>query len=218
MKKLLIAFIAVFSLTLTAQDKLTEGKIVSKQTLSSDNEQLMQQLAMMGDMQTTTYFKDKKSRTELSNPMSGDVVTISNTETNEFLTLMDNPMMGKKYTYVKNDKAEEMSKNIEVKAGEETKEILGYKCKQYFVSIDQDGVQMTMEIFTTEAIPVASQQTSMLGDKLKGFPLYMVMDMNQMGNKMKITTEVTQIEKQSVSDDQFSMTPPEGYENMEGQN
>jgi hypothetical protein len=218
MKKLLIAFVAVFSLTLTAQEKLTEGKIISKQTLFSDNEMLMAQLAQMGDMETTTYFKNMKSRTELSNPMSGDVTTISNAETNEVLMLMDNPMLGKKYTYQKMEDMEEVTKDIVVVAGDKTKEILGYTCKQYTVSIDKDGVKMTMELYTTEAIPVSSQQTSMLGDKLKGFPLYMVMDMDQMGNKMKITTEVTEITKEAVSNDIFSMTPPEGYEDMEKQN
>lgn len=218
MKKLLIAFVAVFSLTLTAQDKLTEGKIVSKQTLSSDNEMLMQQLAQMGEMETTTYFKNTKSRTELSNPMSGDVTTITNAETNEVLTLMNNPMLGKKYTYQKIEDMEEATKDIVVVAGDKTKDILGYKCKQYTVSIDKDGVKMTMDLYTTEAIPVSSQQTAMLGNKLKGFALYAEMDMDQMGNKFKITTEVTEISKEAVSDAIFSMTPPEGYEDMEGKN
>lgn len=218
MKKLLCLFLAVFTLTLTAQDKLTEGKIIAKQTLFSDNEQVMTQLALMGDMQTTTYFKDTKSRSELSNPMSGDVITITNAATNEVMMLMDNPMLGKKYTYQKIDNIDEASESITVVVGDKTKDILGYTCQQYTVNIKNEGVEMTMEIYTTEAIPVTSQQTAMLGNKLKGFPLYMIMDMNQMGNKMKITTEVTEITKQSVSDDIFSMTPPEGYEKMEGNN
>ncbi|MDG5493085.1 DUF4412 domain-containing protein [Psychroserpens sp. SPM9] len=216
MKNVLFLFLAAFSLTVAAQDKLTEGVITSKQTVTSENAEVQAQLDMMGKLESTTYFKGLKSRTELSNPMSGDIVTITNGDTKEIMMLMDN-MMGKTYTYQKQDSLDDKMKNIKVIAGDKTKKVLGYECKQYTVTIKQDGVDMTMEMFTTEAIPVASQQTAMLGDKLKGFPLYMTMTMNQMGMEMLITTEVTEIKKDKVSDDLFSMTPPEGYTKAPGQ-
>lgn len=216
MKKFLFLFLAAFSLTVVAQDKITEGVITSKQTVTSENAQVQAQLDMMGKLETTTYFKGMKTRSVMSNPMSGDVVTVSNGETNEMLMLMDN-MMGKTYTYQKIDSTDERMKNIKIVAGDKTKTVLGYDCKQYTVTINQDGVDMTMEMFTTEAIPAASQQTAMLGDKLKGFPLYMTMTMNQQGMEMLITTEVTEIKEDKVADDQFSMTPPEGYTKAPGQ-
>ena len=51
-----------------------------------------------------------------------------------------------------------------------------------------------------------------MGTKVEGFPLYMEMNMSQMGMNIKIIHEVTEINKETVSDDKFDMTPPEGYE------
>jgi len=216
MKKLLFLFLATFSLTLVAQDKLTEGIITAKQTITSENAQVQAQLDMMGKMETVTYFKGQKTRAELDNPMTGSVITIANGDTKETLVLMDN-MMGKTYTIQKMDSIDDKLKGIKVVAGDKTKKVLGYDCKQYTVTVKQDGVDMIMDMYTTEAIPVPSQQTAMLGDKLKGFPLYMTMTMNQQGMEMLITTEVTEIKKDKVSDDKFSMTPPEGYKKGPGQ-
>jgi outer membrane lipoprotein-sorting protein len=56
----------------------------------------------------------------------------------------------------------------------------------------------------------------MLGDKLKGFPLYMEMFVTQQGMNMTITNEVTELKKDKVDTSKFSMTPPEGYTKMEG--
>ena len=216
MKKILFLFLATFSLTLVAQDKLTEGVITTKQTISSENADVQAQLDMIGKIESTTYFKGLKSRTEQSNPMTGEVIMISNAETKEVLSLSDN-MMGKTYIYQKMDSINDKMKDIKVVAGDKTKKVLGYDCKQYTVTIKQEGVEMIMNMFTTEAIPAASQQTAMLGDKLKGFPLYMTMTMNQMGSEILITSEVTEIKKDKVSDDKFSMTPPEGYKKGPGQ-
>lgn len=217
MKKLMLFFALSFSLMLTAQDKLTEGVIVLKQTMSSDNEQMQAQFDTMGEMLTTTYFKDNKSRTEVSSPMMGDIITITDSDTKESLMLMDNPMLGKTYAIQKNELTEEQLKGINIVSGSETKTILGYECKQYTVTMVQEGVKMDIELFTTEAISAMSQQADMLGGKLKGFPLYMTIKANQMGSNMLITTEVTSINKDAVSDSKFSMTPPEGYKKMEGQ-
>ena len=212
MKKILTVLALSLTVMVSAQKKITEGVIVSKQTISTDNEEMKAQLEMMGDMETVTYFKDDKSRAELSNPMSGDVVTL--TDSKNMLVLMDNPMLGKKYMLQNLKDAEDQVKGVEVTEGTETKTILGYKCKQYIIKVTQDTGNMEMEMYTTEDIPVKSQQTSMVGDKVKGFPLYVVMKMTQMGTDMVITTEVTEIKDETVADDKFDMTPPEGYENM----
>jgi len=217
MKRILLLLALSLTVMVSAQDKLLEGIIVSKQTISSNNEQMNTQLAMMGDIQTTTYFKDGKTRSELYNPMSGDIVTISNAATKETLMLMDNPAMGKKYMLKKTEIKDKDLEKIKVIAGDKTKTVLGYICNQFIVSLNQDGTDMEMEIYTTESIPAASDQLAMLGKKLKGFPLYMTIKVNQMGSDMLITTEVTEIKRESVSNDKFNMTPPEGYENMGGQ-
>ncbi len=221
-KSLLLCFALMFMLFATAQEKFNEGKITMTQALSTDNEEMQAMLdQMMGGktMETVSYVKGQKSRTEINNPMSGDIITISNMDEKQMLLLMDNPMLGKKYTLTSLGKAEEekFKDNITIVEGTETKTVLGYKCKQQMVTINQDGVKMEMEMYVTDKIaPVMSQQTSMLGDKLKGFPMYMVLKMNQQGMAMTITTEVTQLDKESVSDGIFSLTPPEGYTKMEG--
>lgn len=214
MKKILL-LLAIFSgFTMVAQEKITEGKIVANQKISSDNEQVNSQLAMMGDMVTTTYFKDGKSRSELSNPMSGDVTTIIDNDSKQMLTLMKNPMVGNKYMITSIAMDDEDAKNMTVQQGEATKTILGYECQQYLVNFKKDGQDITMELFTTDKIPVVTQATSTFGDKLKGFPLYFKMDMQQMGANMTIENTVTEVKKQEVADSQFDMTPPEGYEKM----
>lgn len=217
MKKIVLFVALAFSVMVSAQEKITEGKITSKQTMSAEDEQVQAQLEMMGEMETITFFKGKSSRSELKNPMSGDITTVINADKNEMLMLMDNPALGKMYTLEKNLIKEEDKKNITVVEGDKTKTVLGYKCKQYIATIDKDGVKMEMEIYTTEAIPVVSQQATAFGNKIKGFPLYMIIKMNQMGIDMLITTEVTKIEKQEVSEELFDTTPPEGYKNMKNQ-
>ncbi|WP_298520511.1 DUF4412 domain-containing protein [uncultured Kordia sp.] len=217
MKKILVLVALTFSVMVSAQKAITEGKITSKQTISTDNEQMQAQLAMLGDMETITLFKGQSSRSELDNPMSGNVTTVINADTKKMLVLMDNPALGKMYSVDDISLSEEDLKSVTVTKGSDTKTVLGYTCQKYTTSITKDGVKVEMILYTTEAIPVVSQQTTALGDKIKGFPLYAEMKMNQMGIDMTVTTEVTKIEPQSVSSELFSTTPPEGYKNMKGQ-
>jgi hypothetical protein len=223
MKKILVFSLAVLLGMVTyAQEKLTEGKITMTQTMSTDNAQMQAMLDQtMGgkSMETVAYVKGNKSRSEVSNPMSGNIVTIFDMDKKEMLLLMDNAMLGKKYatTIITKEEEEKMKENTTIVKGTETKTILGYECTKQTVTVDQDGANMVMEMYITDKIaPVVSQQTSFLGNKLEGLPMYMVIKMNQQGMNMTITTEVTNIEKETVSDDKFSLTPPEGYTKMEG--
>jgi hypothetical protein len=223
MKKILVFSLAVLLGMVTyAQEKLTEGKITMTQTMSTDNAQMQAMLDQtMGGkpMETVAYVKGNKSRSEVSNPMSGNIVTIFDMDKKEMLLLMDNAILGKKYstTIITKEEEEKMKENTTIVKGTETKTILGYECTKQTVTVDQDGANMVMEMYITDKIaPVVSQQTSFLGNKLEGLPMYMVIKMNQQGMNMTITTEVTNIEKETVSDDKFSLTPPEGYTKMEG--
>lgn len=217
MKKIIVLAALAFSVMISAQEKITEGKIISKQTMSTDNKQVQAQFDMMGKIETTTLFKGSNSRSELDNPMSGNIITVINADEQKMLVLMDNPALGKMYTLEDVSLTEEEIKNIEVTKGSETKTVLGYECQMYTTAITKDGVTTEMILFTTEAIEAPSQQTATLGNKLKGFPLFAIMKMNQMGIDMTITTEVTKIESQSVSSEIFSVKPPVGYKNMKEQ-
>lgn len=216
MKKIVLLLTLTFSIAISAQEKITEGVITTLQTMSSENEQINKQFQALGGLESITYFKGFKTRAESSNPMSGDVITITDAEAQKALVLMDNPVLGKKYLFNETKLTEEQLKGINVVEGKETKTILGLECKQFFVALEKDGVKMKIELFTSDVIPVSSTETSMIGDKIKGFPLYMTLEMNQMGSQMTITTTVTNIKKETVSDDKFSMTPPEGYEQIQG--
>ncbi len=218
MKKIfMLTVLFALSFTVVAQEKITEGVITLKQTYNSSDEATQAQLAMMGEMVTTTFFKGEKSRVEMSNPMSGDIIIITDSESKESLTLMDNPMLGKKYQKqtieVPNDKSDE-NKVVE---GSDTKTILGYKCKQKSLTLNEGGSNIKMVMYVTDKIaPVLSQQNAQFGSDLGGFPLYTEMTMTQGEIEIKVISEVTEVKSEKVNDSKFSLTPPEGYTKMEG--
>ena len=217
MKKIIVLVsICLINIISYSQEKFNEGILLSKTIMSSDNAQVSAQFESLGDLQAITYVKDGKSRGEVSNPLTGDVVTITNEE--EILILMSIPGAGKVYQKQSLELAEETLESINLTKGVKTKTILGYVCDQYTVTLNQQGIEMEMELFTTDKIPNAvSQQTAILGNQLKGFPLFMTIKMNQFGSNLIITNEVVDIKKESVSDDKFKMIIPEGYEKLPGQ-
>ncbi|MCA0133823.1 hypothetical protein [Winogradskyella alexanderae] len=217
MRRLIICICVVAtSVVLTAQEKITEGIITSKQTMTSSNPAMKQQFEMIGDIISTTYFKGAKSRGEISNPMSGNVVGIVDAESMSSLTLMDGPM-GKKYMMTKVDNVEELMKTMSVEKTDETKTILGYECTAYDITLEQQGMQIKMKMFATDKIqPVFSGENMALYEQVEGFPMMMTSTINQMGTDIIITTEVTEIKQVEVSDDKFDMTIPEGYTEMKG--
>ncbi|WP_417882469.1 hypothetical protein [Xanthomarina gelatinilytica] len=219
MKKLLfIVLVAITSIGFS-QETIKEGVVLSKQTMSTDNAELQSQLAMVGDIVTTTYFKGNKSRSETNNFMTGTSVTIMDNDNNQMLMTLNNQMVGKKYVLKSMEPSEEDLENITVTKGDETKNILGYECQEYNVEVNKDGVVVKMDIYTTDKLSALSQQSTMMGADIKGFPMYLTMNMNQMGMNLTITQEATEIKKEAVSDDKFDMTPPEGYEktdNLQG--
>lgn len=211
MKKLFsILFIAV-GLSVFAQETISEGVANLKTTLSSSDSQMNAQFAMIGDINSVTYFKDNFSRTETSNVMTGNSVSIMDGNTQEMLTYMDNPMTGKLYMKQSFEASEDDLKNIKVEKTDETKEFLGYTCEKYIATIEKNGVTTKMEIYTTDKISAISNQTATLGDSFEGFPLFMTIEAGQQGVSMIFTIEVTDVKKETVSSEVFDMTPPEGY-------
>ena len=87
-KSLLLGFALMFTLCAITQEKFNEGKITMSQTLTTDNEEMQAMLEqMMGGklIETVSYVKGQKSRTEINNPMTGDLITISNMDENKML-------------------------------------------------------------------------------------------------------------------------------------
>ena len=214
MKKIILLVLVTMSMGVFAQKEIKEGVMTNKVTMSSDNEQVNASFAMIGDISATTHFKGNKARTEQSNQMTGTQISIVDQDAQKFLMLMENPMLGKKYLKQDTEKSEEELKNVSVTANGETKTVVGYECKGYDVVTKQNGQELKMKMFVTDKILAQEQYSSMLGGKLKGFPLYMVVSMNQSGMAMDITVEVTEIKAESVDDSKFDMTVPEGYTEM----
>lgn len=215
MKKILVLLLMSFSLASIAQEKITEGILIGKQSMSSDNEEMNSQLKLMGDTPSTIYFKGDKSRSETSSPMTGEITIIMDNGKKELLMLMSSPMQGKKYALQTIETKPEDLENVTISKGEETKTILGYDCQQYIIKMNEQGQEMEMHMYTTDKISAPTQSTTNFAGKIDGFPLYFVIKMSQMGSTIEVVSEVTEIKKEKVSDDKFSLTPPEGFEKME---
>ena len=219
MKKYFL-FILFVSLTLSAfaQKEINEGVIKIKMTMSSEDSQVNSQLAMMGDLVMSTYFKGSSSRTEMKNPMAGETTTIVNADKEKSLVLLDNPMIGKKYREIDIKLSEEDLKNISVTEKGDTKTILGYVCKGYIFTIKKNGKETKVTMYTTEKIKAINQNNMNLGKKSKGFPMYVVGEVSQPnGIVIKMTTVVTEIKSEKIADAKFSLTVPEGYSKIEPQ-
>jgi hypothetical protein len=215
MKKIMLLFVAVITLNMTAQKEVKEGVMTMKMVMSTDNEQAKAAFAMIGDIAVTTYFKGQKSRTEQNNQMTGENISIVDNDAKKVLVLLNNPMMGKKYTETDINVSDEDAKELTVKANGESKTIVGYTCTGYDITGKNDGLDIKMTMYTTDKIIAPTQNTTMLGDKIKGYPMYMIMNMNQGGIDMKITMEVTELKSEKVDDAKFDMTVPEGYSKLE---
>lgn len=215
MKKIILVVIWTLSLSFYAQQQIDEGIIISKQTMSSDNEQMNAQLALLGEMVSTTYFKNDKSRAETSSPMTGTTVFIADNASKKAVVLMDNAMVGKKYMESDISPSEDDLKNVKIEKTNEKKTVLGYECTKYNVVMAKDGANINMAIYTTDKLKAISQQTAALGEAFQGFPLYMNAQVNQQGMALNMIIEVTEIKAEKVSDDKFSLTPPEGYSKVD---
>lgn len=217
MKKYLFVLLVAFNLSAVAQEQLLEGVIASKMTMSSESPEVQAQLAMIGDINSVTYFKDNKTRTEVNNPMTGEAVNIIDSEAKKMLVMMNNPMAGGKQYAIKDitQPSEEDLKGMTITKTDETKTILGYVCNVYHVVMSKDGVNMTMDIFSTEKINAVNQQTTTFSEEFKGFPMYMKMTMNQMGMDIIMINEVTEVKGEAVDAEKFNMTPLEGYKKVD---
>ena len=168
-----------------------EGVITMKITYP-DSKFSESQLAM-APKSFTISIKGSKSRTDMQ--MSGmNTVTITDYTEKSSVSLIN--MMGQKYaikqTMAEIEKENAAAGTTSVELSDETKVIAGYTCKKAVVTVNDDGVKSTYEVFFS----------SELGTKVANFnnPIYKDIDgvllefsmKTQMGN-MKFTT--TAVEK-----------------------
>jgi GLPGLI family protein len=116
--------------------------------------------------------------------------------------------MGNKYQ-LKTDPAKKKDDTKPViKYTDETKTVAGYTCHKAEITVTgKDGQSYTTNVYYTEDLPSYSGSRDQF-QGLKGFPLEYTM--SQQG--MNISIAATNVSKQSVTDDTF--TVPSGYKLM----
>lgn len=207
MKKIILLIVLAFSFAVYSQEEIKEGTLKMKVTMSSENPQINSTYAMLGDLSSTTTFKGDKSRTEMSNPIMGTNISIVDNKNKVILVLMDNPMIGKKFMKTEIQPDIENLKKITVTETGEHKTILGYDCKGFLA----EGENTKMTLYVTEKIKGTNQNIAPISDKIKGFPLLSIVEINQNGASITTTAEVMELNKEDVDDALFDMTIPEGY-------
>jgi GLPGLI family protein len=171
-----------------------------------------EQAAMMGDMETKIYYKDKKSLTEMSSMMMS-YKTLN--DENGSLILMD--QMGNKFfTRVSKeelDKAANDNKDKEPKIEylNETKTIAGYECKKAIVTGKGKEGEVKMDVWYSEKVPYVSQggggrKGGEMFKGLKGMPMEFTIKQGPMNIKM--TAKEVSFDK--VPDSKFVLST-EGY-------
>lgn len=215
MKKITLLLLISLSLNIFAQKELKEGVITMKMNMSTDNEQAKAAFAMIGEIPVTVYFKEQKSRTEQKHQMTGNNITIVDSDSKKMLVLLDNPMLGKKYIENEIKVSEEDLKDITVTPTGDSKTIAGYTCNGYDIIAKINGIETKMIMYTTDKINVPTPNTAGLGNKIKGFPMYLILNTKQGPMDMIITMEVTEVKAEKIDDSMFALTIPEGYTKME---
>lgn len=203
-------------MTTLTQAQLKEGSITYSMTIEGLPPD---QAAMMGDMESTISFKDKKVFYEMTSMM---VNVKSLSDDNGSLTLMD--QMGNK-TYIKMTKEEMEKKSAEnkdkvkdakIEYTNDTKSIAGYDCKKAIVSYTtpKEGAQTT-EVWYTDKIPyIQGGRQKATGDPfqgIKGMP--MEYSMNQGPMKVKLVAKSVSTDK--VPESKFALST-DGYTESKG--
>jgi hypothetical protein len=200
----LLSLMSVFSY---AQKVINEGKVVYK--ITYPEMELDNQTAAMLPSESVVFFKNTKSRTDVSMGMGMTTSTIIDSKTDSHIALFD--MMGNKSAVITTpeevQKHRDSQKNSKVIQTEEKKEIAGYDCKKIVLS-NNDTTRMEM-FYTDKINPKAKLMPE--ARNIEGFPLEYIMEQN--GMKMKMTA--MSVTEEKVSDDQFVIPPDYTVKTME---
>ncbi len=206
MKKLITA-VAIFCSAFTfAQHEGSVTYIMTMEGLPPE------QAAMMGDMETKIFYKDKKTYTEMNSMMYSYKIL---NDDNGQLFLMD--QMGNKF-FTRTTKAE-LEKNAEASKDKdpkieyinEAKTIAGYECKKAIItSTGKDG-EIKTDVWYTEKVPYVSQggggrKGGEMFKGLKGMPMEFAVKQGPMNIKMS----AKEVSSEKVPDSKFVLTT-EGY-------
>lgn len=215
MKKLFstLAVVTLTALSLNAQIK--EGYVLYDTKFDG---MPAEQAAMMGDMETKTYFKNGKVYTESSSMMGSQIAVIDD---KGMTMLME--QMGNKFA-IKQTK-EEMEKEAakskdktpdpKIEYTEETKTIAGYECKKANITVvGRDKKEEKIEMWYCDKFENPNKDGKGRGQGalkgLKGMPFEYAFSI---GGGMKLKMIAKEVSTDPVSDSKFEVST-EGYKLM----
>ncbi|HWY12576.1 MAG TPA: DUF4412 domain-containing protein [Bacteroidia bacterium] len=205
MKKLITAVAILLNAFAYAQHEGSVTYVMTMEGLPPE------QAAMMGDMETKIFFKDKKSLSETSSMMFS---TKQLTDENGQLILMDQ-MGNKVFTRVSKAEMDKMAaeankdKDPKIEYTNESKSIAGYDCKKAIVTLNGKDGEVKSDVWYTEKVPYVSQgggRKQEMFKGLKGMP--MEFSFKQQGMNIKMSAKEVSLNK--VPDSVFVLST-EGY-------
>lgn len=199
-----LSFIFLFSIVSIgsfAQDTF-EGTI--KYKISFEGRELSAQEKAQMPSEQIIYYKGPLIKTDNITAMGG-VSTIVDSETKTNIILYD--MMGQKMAFKGQDTSSTEEKQLtpKVTALEESKTILGYKCKKYELVFEEG---FTIEAYITEEIDAKDPVLSNVKD-IKGFMLEFTQTSKE-DEDIIVNYTVTEVSKAKVKKTIFNI--PAGYE------
>jgi len=200
MKKISLILALLMSTLMYAQESF-EGKVDYELSYEDMNEQVKAMESML-PKKSMVHVKGEISKTTTPNGMGSETIVYSNKATGESITLMD--MMGNKIALRSNLDDLKDESQPEIEYSEETKEILGYKCKKAIISTE--GSEIEVEVFYTEELP--NIQSNPMSNGIKGLPMQISIEMEP----YTIIQTVKKIEKVKVKKLKFEV--PSDYKEM----
>ena len=205
-KAILTGTLLMFSMVVFSQ--ATKGKITYDVFVSSDDPATSAYMDQMENSLLEIYFSDGKLRT---NFFMGEMMTTTTTQVegqDTVLMLLDG-MMGKiamKVTEEDMDDERRMAKEKkEVELVDETKEVMGYKCKKAIIT-GADGEEAIVW-YTTEILPTY-REGEYLHNEIPGMPLEMQAKKGKMDLKIVAFDFKSKLKKENEI---FSLKVPEGF-------
>lgn len=201
----LFHFFLTFSLSSLAQNVIKEGKIVY--VISYPGMEMDSSYKAMMPSESVVYFKDSKSRTEMSVSTGIFTASILDSRTGDIITLTD--MMGTKNAIVLTAKDQQKAKKEKTKDGSastpveiifktESKVVAGYTCKKAMIIPGDETAPI--EVFYTDQINSKTQLNSNWKN-FEGFPLEYTINME--GIMMQLTA--SSVTTGNVADSLFSI-------------
>ncbi len=185
--------------------QLSVAQFDGKITMKMEAIDLPQEYAAMKSMfenSIVIYAKGNKSRTEMTQAMTGTSITINDVDKGESITCVDvmGQKMATKTTYDNSTKSEEeLAQHFRKADG--TKEIAGFKCYKGFYIVETNDTKQEMEVWYTMDIPNTRADMR----EIPGIPMEIFMEVQG----IKLHYFVTEVKKEKVPSKMFEL--PEGY-------